>query len=864
MTDSTSIFGSSVSTSGIGGLISGLDTKSLVEQMALGTQIKINRNFQAKQKLLYQQEAFRNITSKLVSFSEKYFSYTSKNNILSTDFFKSSSATSSNDSVKVSGDTDAIKNFQINSITSVADYAKYTSSSGISSNRVEALYFGIDNRYSKIDDTTIEENRLAGQTITLSVDGKNYNLTFDSNFKEKTIDKIAQHLNEKINDIDDIKDKISYRVDGDRLVLVNKNTDAEFSEADSTKVNVKYVSQNISDILKIKASTKDDISYGSSTQAVTLERRTLSGKSISFKVGENTYSISFENDFDSQDLNAIAEHLNTKIEANNDLKGKFKYIVKDDKLVVNKSFDFKDSLVVESVDSNITDILKIAKDSNGSSSSSVNFNSGNIVNTHNLKDTILNGSGITINYNGITKTFKFDEDEFENNYSLDKLTSVLNDKVQKSFGDNISIEKNIDGTGLKINLNNSEGNYLTISNIDSTLGAFLGLESGDGTRIALNDSIDSLELNDLTESDNIYKIMVNDVEIEIDASKDCIKDVMNKINNSDAGVNVTYSSTTDKFYIVSKETGSHQEIAIKDVKGNLSNKIFGISDNTSTPITGKDTVMQVSLNGEELNINRSTSSFTLDGINIELNNKAADNSITEDNPITFTVNNNIDEVTKKVAQFVEDYNEIITMLDNEVMETPNKDYPPLTEAQRKEMSESEIKSWEEKAKEGMLYCNNTISSALYDLRDAASNMIGGITLDDIGITTATGDYTGKLVFDEDKFKEKYAEDSSKIADLFTKDSDDEKGIALQLKEVVYNNVGIRGEKGYFAEQAGTKNTSSEKTNYLSERIKEYEETIEKLKDKMEDEKERYWKQFSALESALAQMNSQSSWLASYQ
>lgn len=84
---STNLYGSSVN-KGMGGLMSGLDTDDLVNQMTAATRNKINKQYQAKQKLLYKQEAYREISSKLLAFNNKYFSYSSgsKTNILSPKF----------------------------------------------------------------------------------------------------------------------------------------------------------------------------------------------------------------------------------------------------------------------------------------------------------------------------------------------------------------------------------------------------------------------------------------------------------------------------------------------------------------------------------------------------------------------------------------------------------------------------------------------------------------------------------------------------------------------------------------------------------------------------------------------------------
>ncbi|MDF2617275.1 MAG: fliD [Sedimentibacter sp.] len=93
---STGLYGSS-SSKGFGGLVSGLDTDDLVNQMLAGTKSRINKQYQSKQRLLYRQEAYRDISSKLVSFNNTYFSYSSgsSTNILNSKFFESYKYTSS-------------------------------------------------------------------------------------------------------------------------------------------------------------------------------------------------------------------------------------------------------------------------------------------------------------------------------------------------------------------------------------------------------------------------------------------------------------------------------------------------------------------------------------------------------------------------------------------------------------------------------------------------------------------------------------------------------------------------------------------------------------------------------------------------
>ncbi|QSX07167.1 flagellar filament capping protein FliD [Sedimentibacter sp. zth1] len=849
MADSTSsIYGSVVGTGGIGGLISGLDTKSIVEQLAAASQIKINKQYQAQQKLVYQQDAFRDIISKCVSFSDKYFSFSSKTNMLSSSFFKSSTITSSNDNVKVTGDSDAIKNFTINSITSVATNSSLVSDKTVSNESFDAIFSS---------ESEILKNQLAGQSISISieedVDGvtntSTQTLKISSDFVGDNLNDVVAELNKQINDDNSkLKGKVLYAVNGDKLEL--QKIDANVKD---TKVAA--VSKNIEDILKIKASAD-----GNSSESITaididkivdevdLKDALLAGE-ISFSYNGVKKSLTFSEDelsgIDFTDISNITTQTGIKDLLQNKLNnafgdGKINISSVDGKLSFSTS-GTNNTLSVGSISADISALLGLSY----GSSNRINSNAA-------ISSSTLNGLTGTIKEDYIVKV-NGTEVSFKKDDTIDSIIA----KVEADANVNVTY---VSDTG-KFTITDKTDETKTYVAEDVEGGGNIAFalfnrenKSLDTTKALKDSSLVGL----VTEQ---YSMNVNGADFTFN-NNDSISSIISEINKDEnAGVTISYSSTTDKFSAISDETGAHTKIEINDASGNnLANCLFGDSSNM-TITGGQDTVMNVTINGVTQNITRSGDSFSIDGINLELNKNAA--GITE--PIDFAVANNTDEVTEKVAQFVEDYNKLIDELDSKLMETPNKEYPPLTDAQKKEMSESEIKAWEEKAREGMLYCNSTVQNVLSSLRDAASSIVGETStmLDDIGITTPIGDYTGKLVFNEDKFKEKYSKDPDEVAQLFTSDVDktNGKGIALQLKAVLYENVGFSGEKGYMAEQAGTKSTKTEKDNYLTDRIDEYQEIITKLKESMETEKKRYWAQFSALESALARMNSQSSWLA---
>lgn len=751
MTSSTtsSIYGSSVSGKGIGGLMSGLDTESLVEQMLQSTQAKINRQFQAQQKLVYQQDAFRDVISKLTDFSSKYFSYTSKTNILSSNFFKSNTVTSSSSNVTVSGDTSALKDFSINKILSVASNSRFTSNYGVSSGAITSDAI-VPNK---------DINALAGQSLSIKYGTDTFTVTFDEKFAGTTIQDAADELNKQIANIAGLKDKVSYSVNGNRLELVNH------------------------------------------------------------KGGDVTIS---------------------------------------------------------AVSNNIKDILKIEEKSTGSSTADIDTSASAFLKQISLKDILAKGQ-ITFDYNNVQKTITFPAaDSPDAIDSVDKLKTYLQDKLNNLYGKNSdgSEKISVSVAGGKLSFQTSGNNNLFgISSASQDIKAYTGLSAGDYNRVnkdvelskaGLKGTLSSTKIN--ADGKQVYEMTINNKKFTFDETS-TMNEIINTINSDpDVGIIISHSSTTDKFTAVSKETGSHIGINITDDVGNLSSVLFGQKDdpiNGYVVTKGTDAVIEVTKNGVTETLTRSSNNISFDGINIGLTNKAAGET-----NITFTVSDNIDEIVENMAKFVNDYNEIVAYLDEKLMETPNKDYPPLTDAQKKDMSESEIKLWEEKAREGMLYCDSNISSLLYGLKDAVSGFVSGnnLLLSDIGITSAKGDYSGKLIFDENTFRKKYAEDSSKIENLFTQNIKNgttaDKGIAYRLRDVLTLNVGTAGEKGLLVDKAGTKGNSTAKNNFLSERIEDYDDMIKKLKTKMEGERARYWKQFTALESALSKLNSQSSWLSS--
>jgi len=209
---------------------------------------------------------------------------------------------------------------------------------------------------------------------------------------------------------------------------------------------------------------------------------------------------------------------------------------------------------------------------------------------------------------------------------------------------------------------------------------------------------------------------------------------------------------------------------------------------------------------------------------------------------------------------VEDYNKLIDKVATLTTEKSEyREYSPLTDAQKKDMSESEIELWEKKAKTGLVRSDTNLVSLVTELRQSLfSELDSSISLKDIGLSSGSYSDRGKLSIDTTKLSDALENRMDEVQNLFTNSVT---GIASKFNTILNKNIQTSiGNPGRLVLVAGIANTSTDVKNSLNDRIKSIESTISNLQRMYDSQKERYWKQFSNLETAMSKLNSQSSWL----
>ncbi|MHC1724130.1 MAG: flagellar filament capping protein FliD [Aminipila sp.] len=580
------------------------------------------------------------------------------------------------------------------------------------------------------------------------------------------------------------------------------------------------------------------------------------------------------------------------------LADKLSFSVNGDKLSLKADYSGDtSSFSISGGDAATLSALGLPKDQIGSASSPIQ----GTTDVHVLQTVpfSLDGKKLTLNLDGISKTISFNAAESADIMAQttdadrrNKMAQIINTKLEDSFGAG-KITAAVNGDKLDFKVNDSTSILKITSSTTDTTGTngIFGIEDGITNRLDKTKTVAQLGFTPTVTdaggdpNKNVYKLTVNGKDFEFKGS-DEITTVLNKINNDEeAGVTITYLSSTNKFAITADEAGATGNITIADsAGGNLAAKLFG----TATAVTksGTDLEMTIKYNGDagETTITRSSNSVTLDGISFNVEGTfgwtAGARDITAEG-ISFKSEADTDDTIKVIKDMAEAYNKIIDSV-NELVSTKSRKsnkrgqavYEPLTDAQKQKMTSQEIEAWEKKAKEGILFGDSTLTQLASSLRFAFSSKIGDLGYaNDIGISTASSySGNGKLTIDEDKLKQALTNDPEKVKAMFTASEQEAPntahatlsgGLATRVKGLFESYAKSTGAyKGKIVQLAGLQNNATTDNNYIDRQQKILSNKLESLQDLLKQRQDRYQSQFTKLEQYMSKMNSQSSWLSS--
>lgn len=811
---SSSIYGSRNSNI-ISGLASGMDTEAMIEGMVQGYQQKITQLGQDRTMLQWQQSAYQSISDKLVEFSRKYMSYNSPaTNLFSASFFNNAILTSANgtyaDLVSATGKSSST--IVLNAVAQLAEAARYTHDAS-----------GLDTSLGKGEPVKLGEKQplstMSG-SLTLEYGNKKVTLDFGElelfNKADGTLDtaKFQTALQDKLKE-QKITTSSGDQVSADTLidVKVDSNGTVTLSDKKGAGNNVHF-SGATGDLKNLVTSTDAGGTSSftlSTTEKVVKEDATkaeyLSGKSFTVTLNGQTKT------FTLGEIDPSKGNLHEQVKQNLQ-EG------------LDKAFG-KGKITVD-------------MDTTGPGERSFSFS---VSNGDTFRITSPVGEVLGLGENGVTSYVD----------------------TGKTLGDLLG--RTSDGAGL---------NGLTGGELARAIGDVTEIKDKDGKVTSRVDSegntVDEqgFRLDKDGKRFQEYELTVNGVSIGKYNKDTALETVLNDINsNTEAGVSVSFSKTTNQFVFTAKETGAGGRV---EIGGELGERLFGKVNVTDKDhyTAGQDAKFTATINGQKMEFSRSSNTFDLDGMSITLNGtfEVKDG----ETPVTFSSKTDTDKIIDVVKTMVEDYNAIVSEVKKAYSDMPleksdGSRYKPLTDEDKADMTESEIKAYEEKAKTGILFMDRDLSSLYSALRSAvAPGGSDGSFLRSIGIKTSYEDGLTTLSLDENALREALEQNPDQVKDAFTKSKENgaaSDGLMASIQKVTDRYAATTGAtKGILIEKAGSKySPSAALNNTLLEQMKDIDKQVDKWQAKMSDKVDYYTNKFTQLEMLIAQMNSQSSSLA---
>ena len=364
---------------------------------------------------------------------------------------------------------------------------------------------------------------------------------------------------------------------------------------------------------------------------------------------------------------------------------------------------------------------------------------------------------------------------------------------------------------------------------------------------------------------------VNGKDITVYPQTD-IRDLLNDFKA--VGISASFDGATGKLSFSSSESLTFEGDA--DVL-----KLLGLdsglkADISRDPIKLDGSDAMIVLNG--VLYTSDSNSFSVNGLNITANSVTDDintlldangevdlSKLTDANAISITTSTDTQGIYDTIKDFLTEYNNIINEMTKLYNADSARDYEPLTDDEKDAMSDTEIEKWETKIKDSLLRRDSSLDSIMSSMISAMNKgiVINGETyaLSSFGIHTmgylnAAENEQNAFHIDGDEDDENTSGNKDKLMTAITEDADTVIEFMKQLSSNLYKAIDDNMQSTTMRSRYKIYNDKE-----LDKQYNNYAKLISQWEEKVSDKEEYYYKQFTAMESALAKLNSQQSSLS---
>lgn len=470
-----------------------------------------------------------------------------------------------------------------------------------------------------------------------------------------------------------------------------------------------------------------------------------------------------------------------------------------------------------------------------------------------------------------------------------KKSTVSSDSTKATV---VASEGAVNGTQtLQVNKLAKSG-YLTGAKLDGKTTTTTGTDGKDVTKVVNWETTDKLSEIDSNLTGKTISLTTGtgtdakttDIEITADMT---INDLVAKFK--DAGVNASFDTTNQRFFINSTGTGSAKNFTLtSDDSTALAS--LGLDPNTTyTDINGSKNSC-VKIEGQDAEIVLNGATFVSDSNTFSINGLTINTLGVTDEEISLVTSTDYDGIYNTIKDFLTEYNDLINEMDKLYNADSARKYDMLTNDEKDSMTDDEVEQWEDKIKSALLRKDNSLYNVMNTLtttmmdgyyennlsdkqkKNMSASEISAWYKENGGKKHYLSDYgIGTLSYFEAQDNEHHAYHINGDADdEFTSTKED------KLKAAIAEDP--EGTANFFATLCKTlysklDETMSESTEYssiykvyndkqLKKDYKDYTKKISDAEDELNDYEDRWYNKFSKMEVALSKLQSQTSSISS--
>ena len=470
-----------------------------------------------------------------------------------------------------------------------------------------------------------------------------------------------------------------------------------------------------------------------------------------------------------------------------------------------------------------------------------------------------------------------------------KKSTVSSDSTKATV---VASEGAVNGTQtLKVNKLAKSG-YLTGAKLAGKTTTTTGTDGKDVTKVVNWETTDKLSEIDSNLTGKTISITTGsgtdakttDIEITADMT---INDLVAKFK--DAGVNASFDTTNQRFFINSTGTGSAKNFTLtSDDSTALAS--LGLDPNTTyTDINGSKNSC-VKIEGQDAEIVLNGATFTSDSNTFSINGLTINTLGVTDEEISIVTSTDYDGIYNTIKDFLTEYNDLINEMDKLYNADSARKYDMLTDDEKESMTDDEVEQWEDKIKSALLRKDNSLYNVMNTLtttmmdgyyennlsdkqkKNMSASEISAWYKENGGKKHYLSDYgIGTLSYFEAQDNEHHAYHINGDADdEFTSTKED------KLKAAIAEDP--EGTANFFATLCKTlysklDETMSASTDYssiykvyndkqLKKDYNDYTTKISDAEDELNDYEDRWYNKFSKMEVALSKLQSQTSSISS--